>query len=142
MIALARVIVVGGIGVLAYRAIAAAASGEIGVDYNRFVVGSYVIFAIAGYAAGRVGPLWWGAAAGATVAGVEALFGWRLATAVGPESVRLILEEARAGRSWTSLVLLVMAAGGALGLAGAAFAGWHKGRLRGEGAPARSGREA
>lgn len=126
MTALARVIVIGGIGILAYRAIAAAAAGAIGIDYARFVIGSYVIFAVAGYLAGRAGPLWWGAVAGAAVAAVEALAGWRLAAAVGPESVRLVLEEARTGRSWTSLVLLVMVAGTALGLAGAALARWRR----------------
>ena len=130
MSVLARIIVIGGIGVLAYRAIAMSAAGAMGVEYTRFVVGSYAIFAIVGYVAGRFGPLWWGAVAGAMVAAVEALAGWRLASAVGPESVRLVLEEARTGRSWTSLVLLVMVAGAALGLAGAAFARWRHGRDR------------
>jgi hypothetical protein len=129
MIPLARIIVIGGIGILAYRAIAAAAAGAIGVDYARFVVGSYIIFAIAGYLAGRAGPLWWGAVAGAAIAGVEALAGWRLAAAVGPQSVRLVLEEARTGRSWTSLVLLVMVAGAILGVTGAAIAWWRGGRF-------------
>jgi hypothetical protein len=128
MIALARTIVICGIGVLAYRAIAAATAGAVGVDYTRFVIGSYIIFGIAGYIAGRIGPLWWGAAAGAAVAAVEALAGWRLASAVGPESVRLVLEEARTGRSWTTLVLLVMAAGAGLGLVGASFARWRRKR--------------
>lgn len=122
MTILTRVIIVCGIGVLAYRAIAAATAGAIGLDYTSFVVGSYIIFGVSGYVAGRYGPLWWGAAAGAAVAAIEALAGWRLAAAVGPESVRLVLEEARTGRSWTSLVLLVMAAGAGLGLIGAALA--------------------
>ena len=126
MTILARIIVICGIGVLAYRAIAAAAAGAIGVPYIRFVVGSYIIFDIAGYAAGRFGPLWWGAAAGSAVAAVEAVAGWRLAAALAPESVRIGLEEARAGRSWTSIVLLVMAAGAGLGLIGAAIARWRQ----------------
>ena len=142
MIPLARIIVIGGIGILAYRAIAAAAAGAIGVDYARFVIGSYIIFAIVGYLAGRAGPLWWGAAAGAAVAGVEAVAGWRLAAAVGAESVRLVLEEARTGRSWTSLVLLVMVAGAVLGVAGAAIAWWRRGRFGGAPTTTKAGRAA
>lgn len=126
MTALARIIVVCGIGVLAYRAIAAAAAGAIGVPYVRFLVGSYIIFSVAGYLAGRLGPLWWGAVAGAIVAAIEAVAGWRLAAAIAPEPVRLGLEAARAGRPWSSIVIVVMAVGAALGIGGAAIARWRR----------------
>lgn len=129
MTILVRIIIIGGIGILAYRAIAASAAGALGFEYTRFIIGSYVICAITGYVAGKRGPLWWGAVTGAAVAAVEVIAGWRLAAAVSPAAARQVIEEARAARSWTELVLLVMLVGSALGLGGAVYAWWRNGRF-------------
>lgn len=126
MTILFRIIIVGGIGILAYSAVAAAASGAVGIDYTRFAFGSYAIYAAAGFVAGRWGPLWWGPAAGAAVAAVEGIFGWRLAAAVGPDIVRLGLSERHAGSSWLALLGILMVVGALLGFIGAAYARWRR----------------
>ena len=128
MTILARVIIVCGIAILAYQAIAAAASGALGIAYTKFAFGSYAIYAAAGFTAGRYGPLWWGAAAGAAVAAIEGFFGWRLAAVVGPDVVRLGLHESHASSSWVWRLLALALVGAGLGLVGGAYAHWRRRR--------------
>lgn len=126
MTPLLRVIIIGGIGILAYQAIAAATAGAVQVAYTKFAFGSYAIYAAAGYFAARRGPVIWGVLAGAAVAAIEAVAGWRLAAVVGPDIVRLGLDEAHAGRSWVSLALVIVAVGAMLGLLGGLLALWRR----------------
>lgn len=128
MTPLLRIIIVGGIGILAFEAIAASAAGALGIGYAKFAVGSYAIYAAVGYLAVRSGPVFWGPVAGAAVAGVEAVAGWRLAAIVGPDIVRLGLDEARQGRSWIVLALVLIAVGAMLGLLGGLLSEWQKRR--------------
>lgn len=142
MTPLLRVIIVGGIGILAYQAIAAAAAGALQVNYTKFAFGSYAIYAAAGYFASRRGPVLWGVLAGAAVAAVEAVAGWRLAAVVGPDIVRLGLNDAHAGRSWLALAAVIVVVGAMLGLLGAVIALWRKRRDERASPPAEAARRS
>jgi hypothetical protein len=126
MIGLLRVIVAGGIGILAWDAIAAAAAGALRLDYSRFAVGSCAIYAAAGALAGRAPhPLWRGPAAGAAVAAVSGIAGWRLASLIGPDAVRLGLDETHGGSAWLTRLGVLLLLGAGLGAAGAGYARWR-----------------
>lgn len=122
----ARIIAIGGIGILAWQALAASTSSATGIAYSHFAIGSYVIYAFAGYTAGRFGPLWWGLLAGGGVALIEGIAGWPVAALAGPDLVRLGLAEARQNDQLLLLVLTITAVGAVLGLIGAGVARWQK----------------
>jgi hypothetical protein len=79
-----RVILFGSLGVLAFDVCASFASRALGFPYVYATAGSWLIYAIVGYAVGRVDTIPAAAMAGVIVAGVEATVGWWLSRLIGP----------------------------------------------------------
>jgi len=72
----------GAVAVLIFDAAGSLASIRFGFDYSRLTPGSFLIYTLAGMAAGRTGSLDAAVGAGAAVAFVEATIGWAISSRI------------------------------------------------------------
>ena len=124
---LTRVVLLGGLGVVAYDVVASILARHFPLPYTRFVIGSYAIYLFTGYLAARRAPFWHGPLAGAAVAAVDAGLGWPLSAQLGPAGLAAVYASAPVPRiGW---IVLIVAVGTALGLVGAGLAQIGRSRL-------------
>jgi len=115
-----RVVVFGGVAVVLYDAIAAVASRQFDFPYTNAAFGSYILYAVAGYIAGRAGGWRVGAAVGAVLGLIDASIGWAVSTALhanAPPTPHLTI------LTWAVVAVMVMVTGGICGLIGGAIGG-------------------
>ncbi len=112
------VILLGSIAVLLFDALASSLSLQFGFAYARAAIGTYVIYAFAGFLAGRFGGWKHGALVGVALGLVDATIGWAVSWFIGPgkpvdgASLTPIL--------WIGVALTVMLLGAILGAIGGA----------------------
>lgn len=81
---LTAVLVASAVAVLAFDVVASLASLRFGIEYARFSIGSFALYAVAGAAAIATGGPWWSAPlAGATTGLVESTAGWAISSRLG-----------------------------------------------------------
>ncbi len=125
---LTRILLLGGLGVVAYDVVASMLARGFALTYGRFAIGSYAIYLLTGYLAARRAPFWHGPLAGAAVAAVEAGLGWPLSAQLGPADSAAVYASAPAAAR-IGMVVLLAAVGAALGLVGAGLAQIGRARL-------------
>jgi hypothetical protein len=79
-----RVIWLGALVIVAFDIVASVASRTIGFPYSDAAVGSYVIYAVFGFAIGRRAGVGGASLGVAMIATVEATIGWALSWVIGP----------------------------------------------------------
>lgn len=79
-----RIALIGMLAVLVFDTLASLASRSLGFPYAKAAIGSFVIYAAVGFAAGRVAPIATAAGIAAVVGLVEATAGWWLSWQIGP----------------------------------------------------------
>jgi hypothetical protein len=79
---LQRLFLCGGIGVVVFDAVASVASRAFDFPYTRASIGSFVIYAVVGFVAGRRFGLAMAAAAGVFLGLVDASLGWAVSRAL------------------------------------------------------------
>lgn len=81
-----RVAIVGGVAVIAFDAIASIVSRSTGIPYDRATYGSWILYALIGYMAGRTSPttaLKSAALTGIVVGVADATLGWATSWSLG-----------------------------------------------------------
>ena len=114
---IAPVILVGGAAVLAFDAAASLASRRFGFAYTSAAAGSWVIYAVVGFLAGRSAGLAVAAPAGAAMGFVDATLGWYVSWQIGPGRVAGGLTVSRWVTAAVTVTLLAAAIGALGGLA-------------------------
>lgn len=79
-----KIVLLGLLGVVAFDALASIASRVLGFWYVYATVGSWLIYGVVGFFAGRLVPLSAAAVGGAVVAFGEATVGWKVSCLIGP----------------------------------------------------------
>jgi len=108
---LSRVILGGAVGVVAFDALACLASRRLGVAYPRAAVGSWLIYAVVGCLAGRLGGLRAAALGGAAMGLVDATLGWAVSWWIGPGRVAGGLTTTRWLATAVGVILIATVAG-------------------------------
>jgi hypothetical protein len=115
----ARVVLIAAATVLLYDAVAATASRVSGFPYGSAAVGSWLIYAGAGFFATRAtGSLWMGVLAAAAAGLVDSTAGWLISAWIGPGRP----ESSASPGVIAGVVVAVPLMAGAIGLAGAVAA--------------------
>jgi hypothetical protein len=79
-----RIILAGTLGIVLFDGLASLASRSFGFPYVYATAGSWLIYAMVGFAIGRIAPVSYAAAGVAVVALAESTIGWWLSWIVGP----------------------------------------------------------
>jgi hypothetical protein len=79
-----RIVLAGVIGIVVFDALASVASRSFGFPYVYATVGSWLIYAMVGFAIGRIAPVSYAAGGVAVVALAESTIGWWLSWIIGP----------------------------------------------------------
>jgi hypothetical protein len=79
-----KIVVSGAIAIVVFDVLASLASRSLGFPYAYATVGSWMIYAVVGYALGRIAPVTIATLGVGAVAFIEATLGWWLSWMIGP----------------------------------------------------------
>lgn len=118
---LLRVVLTAGAAVLVFDAVVATTSRLFGFRYESAVIGSYLLYALAGYFGARAGgSIGAGILAAGAVGLVDSTLGWLISAAIGPG--RPPAEAAATPAAIAAVVMMVPLLAGIIGLVGAVIA--------------------
>ena len=119
MTAVQRVVIVSGVAVLLFDTVVSIAAEQLGFSYGALIPISFLIYAVAGFAAGRAAGWKAGVVAGSLTAFIDATLGWAISWQLGPGRP----PEGFTGIGAIVIVILTVTVSGAVfGLVGGALA--------------------